>query len=265
MNVSVVIPVLNEAVYLPGCLASVAFAKEIIVVDSGSTDETMKIAKAAGAQVIKQEWQGFAAQKNVGATFAKEDWLLFVDADERVSSPLAKEIVALKPEEHTVYTMPRLNYILGKPMRHGGWYPDYQRRLVARKAFTGWQGSLHEMLTATPEKEGILHGDLIHLTHRGIDWMLNKSRIYAKKEADLYMAQGHPKITPRHFFTAPLREFYLRGLKHQGYRDGVEGWLEVVYQAFNAFLIKAFIFEAQQSKSMETRYRELDERIDHEL
>jgi (heptosyl)LPS beta-1,4-glucosyltransferase len=265
MTISVIIPVLNESEYLPGCLTSVAFADEVIVVDSGSSDDSVLVSKKAGAKIIHHPWEGFSQQKNAGAKEATSDWLLFVDADERVSKELRLELTSLDVMEATVCIIPRLNYILGKAMKHGGWYPDYQRRLVRRDAFLEWQSSLHEFLVADPNTEKPLNGNIIHFTHRGIDWMLKKTQHYAKYEAELYLASNHPEVKAHHFFTAPVREFLYRAIRKHGYKDGIQGWIEIFYQAFNAFLIKVYLWELQQGISMDKRYGDIRRKIDDEL
>jgi glycosyltransferase involved in cell wall biosynthesis len=263
-SVSVVIPVYNEATYLPGCLKSVAFAEEIIVVDSDSTDETRQLALDFGAVVVNAKENSIVAKKNEAGQKAKSEWVLFLDADERVSPALRKEILALDPQEKTLFDIPRLNYILGKPLKHGGWYPDLQGRLVKRSAFLHWEGKLHEQLLVTTSEKGQLRGDIIHFTHRGLDWMLEKSQRYARIEAELRFEHKHPKIKSRHLFTAPLREFWQRGVLKQGYKDGIEGWIEIIYQSFNAFLIMVYLWQLQ-NKPLEERYDQWRERIDSEL
>jgi glycosyltransferase involved in cell wall biosynthesis len=264
MKPTVIIPVYNEEEYLPGCLQSAKWANEIIVVDFHSTDRTVQIAEEAGATVVQTRASGFADRKNEGVKQASGDWLLFIDADERISRSLRKEIELLTPNEYTMYSIPRKNYILGKFLHHGGWYPDYQQRLVKRSDFIGWQGKLHEHVEMKSVKVGTLRQPLIHLTHRGIAWMLRKTIYYAKVEAELKLQAGHPTIRLRNIFGSMLREFWYRAVKMSGWRDGMRGWIEIFYQTFNAMVIMVYLWEMQQT-SMADQYRKLRERIGDEL
>lgn len=266
-KISAIVLTLNEEEFLPGCLKSLKWVDEIIVVDAGSRDNTLSFAKKTGARIIQTPWQGFPQQRNLGAKQATGDWLLYVDADERVSRKLKEEILAIleqKQPEHTSYKIPHRNIILGKWLRHGGWYPEYQHRLMKRVALKSWVGELHEH----PELEGSvgkLNGDLIHLTHRGIKWMLTKTIRYTKIEAQLRLEAGHPQVRVIHFFSAAAREFCYRAIKKSGWRDGLRGWIEIFYQAFNHFLIMAWLWEMQQKVSMQQTYTNLDEELSNEL
>ena len=266
-TISAIVLSSNEEKFLPGCLKSVKWADEILIVDAGSTDKTIEIAEKAGARVINNPWQGFSKQRNVGAKEAKGDWLLYVDADERVSKGLREEIKELLSSDnipHNSYKIPHKNYILGKWLRFGGWYPEHQHRLIKKGEFSVWKGELHEH----PKVNGTvgkLKGNLIHLTHRGMKWMLEKTIRYAKIEADLRLEAGHPKVKVIHFFSAPAREFWYRCIKKQGWRDEIIGWIEIFYQAFNQFLIMAWLWEMQNEKNMQKKYKELDKQITDEL
>src|SRR5262249_44371727 len=124
----------NEAANVAACLDSVAFCDERIVVDSGSDDDTVKIAVAAGATVVSQAWAGFGAQKNFALSQARCDWVLSIDADERVPAALAAEILStIRTASACGYEIARLSTFLGRPMRHSGWFPDYVLRLFRRE------------------------------------------------------------------------------------------------------------------------------------
>jgi len=266
-SISAIILTLNEADFLPGCLKSLEWVDEIVVVDAGSKDKTLEIAKKASAKIVTSSWQGFSPQRNLGAKESKGEWLLYVDADERVSNELQNEMQILLKNQavpHNLYQIPHRNYILGKWLRFGGWYPDYQGRLIKKTAFKGWVGELHEH----PEVEGTtgtLKGELIHLTHRGLQWMLEKTIRYTRLEAELRYQAGHPQINVGHFFSASLREFWIRGIRKSGWRDGIRGWIEILYQAFNQFLIMVWLWEMQQGKTMKKTYEDLDREIGNEL
>lgn len=259
-TISAIILTHNEEEFLLGCLKSLNWVDEIVVVDAGSEDKTLSIAKKAEAKIVNSPWEGFPKQRNRGANEAKEEWLLYVDADERVSDKLRSEIKGLLKAEkipHKSYKIPHKNYILGKWLRFGGWYPEYQHRLIKKNCLIHWVGELHEhpQIKGTT---GFLKADLIHLTHRGMQWMLEKTIRYTKMEAKLRLEADHPKVSVKHLFSAPARELWFRAVRKSGWRDGVIGWIEILYQAFNQFLIMAWLWEMQQEKSMKEKYADLD-------
>lgn len=266
IKLSAIVLTLNEEEFLPGCLSSLAWVDEIIIVDAGSKDSTLEIAKKRGARIIEGSWSGFPQQRNRGAKVAEGKWMLYVDADERVTEDLRVEIQELvkKDQPHASYKIPHRNIILGKWLKHGGWYPEYQHRLIRKDALRAWKGTLHEH----PQVKGSigkLEGDLVHLTHRGMQWMLQKTINYTEMEAKLRLKAGHPQVKARHFFSAPAREFWHRGVAKAGWKDGIIGWIEIFYQAFNQFLIMAWLWEMQRKKSMAGTYKEIDAEMGNEL
>lgn len=266
-TITAIILTLNEEEFLPICLKSLRWVDEILIIDAGSKDKTLDIANSFNTKIIISDWRGFPKQRNIGARHAKGKWLLYVDADERVSVNLKKEIIELLKKAHiphSSYKIPHQNIILGKWLKHGGWYPEYQHRFIKKSALKKWVGKLHEH----PEIEGsvgYLKGDLIHLTHRGIEWMLKKTIRYTKMEADLRIKDNHPKIKVIHLFTAPFREFWYRLVTKCGWKDGIEGFIEVIYQSFNHFLIMVWVWEMQKEYSMKQIYQKIDQEISHEL
>ena len=147
-TLSVALITRNEAANLPRTLASVRWANEIVVVDSGSTDATLAIARDAGARVFEESWKGFAAQKNSAIAHSTGDWILSLDADEEVSPELAQEIQALLGGEpaFSAYRIPRLNHFLGRPLRHGGYWPDPKLRLFRRGTAQFADRPVHETM-----------------------------------------------------------------------------------------------------------------------
>jgi glycosyltransferase involved in cell wall biosynthesis len=167
---SAVIITHNEEEKIGGALASVAFCDEVVVVDGGSTDRTCTIAREAGARVVENvPWPGFTEQRNVAVRAARHDWILAVDADERVTPPLRDEIQRLRAAGFTAagYRIPRVAYYLGRWIRGTDWYPDRQLRLFDRRR-GGWAGALiHESVKVDGKVEK-LHGDLEHFTYTDI-------------------------------------------------------------------------------------------------
>lgn len=262
---TIIIPVKNEQDFLPTCLKSAQFADEILVLDSGSTDDSLKIAKKFGAKIHKYQWKGYKYSHELGAKKATGDWLFYLDADERISKNLRIQIeITLKNPKSNAYRMPRKNYLMGKFLRHGGWYPDTVTRLIKKDSLKQWIGELHEY----PEvkgKIGKLSGEIYHLSHRGLKWMLLKTISYTQKNAQLRFEAGHPPVKVKNFFGAMIREFFYRAVKKSGWRDGLVGWLEIIYQTFNAFLIQVFIWELQQKKSWQKKYQKIDQKISKEI
>ncbi len=168
--ISVVVITLNEADRIPDLLKSAAFADEVIVVDSGSTDGTQEVCRAGGARVVTHPWQGYAEQKQYAMELASFEWILNLDADERISDSLAAELqetIQSAPPEVRGFSMPRLSRYLGTWIRHGGWYPDRKVRLV-RKGCGQWKGGgLHEKLEVSGKIQS-LSSPILHEVYRNI-------------------------------------------------------------------------------------------------
>ncbi len=225
----------NEAEHIQDCIASLLWTDEVVVFESGSTDDTVALAKAAGATVITHPFEHFAAQRNAALQAVDADWVLFVDADERVTPELAKEIQStLQNPSYMGYNIPRHNYIFGKLTRHTGWYPDYQLRLLKRdSAHYDPNIRVHEVvILADNASAGYLQNPLIHYNYRDLAQFIRKQRYYAKLDAEIWYHQGiRPK--PRNFILQPLRAFKRRFITWQGYKDGWHGFRLSVLMAWN--------------------------------
>lgn len=259
---SVVIVTHNEHDWIENCIASVKpVADEIIVVDDGSTDDTVAMCKKLGAKVFHQDWPGFSKQKNFAVAKASGDWILFIDGDERLSKDLASEIKSkINAAGVGAYAMPRQNIFLGQKMRHGGWWPDFVTRLVCKASFAGWEGDLHESIKIKGETQK-LKNPLYHLTHRGITWMLTTSINYTPIEAKLRLDVNHPKITWWRLFRVMITEFWYRFVVKSGWRDGMVGVIESISQSYNMFLIYVHLWEMQKGKTMDEIYKEIDNKL----
>ncbi|MCX6816768.1 MAG: glycosyltransferase family 2 protein [Candidatus Beckwithbacteria bacterium] len=261
MKVSVIILTQNNQDFIAKCLESVSgWAKEIVVVDAGSTDKTLEIAKKFGCRIFNQPWLGFSRQRTLGAQKVLNDWMFYLDADERMTEELKQEINHLSASSPEAgFQVKRKNFILGKWLKKGGWYPDWQTRLINKTKFKKWVGRIHEYPQLTGET-GRLNQPFIHLTHRGINWNLRKTIDYTDHVAEL-MAEAHTfRCRWWHSLTAPMRQFWQRGIAKGGLFEGMEGFITVLYQTFDTFITYAKLWEKQQSESMAKKYQKLDGR-----
>lgn len=264
-KLSAIVITLNEEERIGDCLKSVSFANEVIVVDSGSVDKTVDIAEKFGAKIVEQTAGNFSQLRNKGVKEAKSEWLLYVDADERVTPALRREIgqlISKSINRYSAYAIPRRNFILGKELKHGGWWPDYVLRLIKKSALKGWKGELHEQ----PEIKGLpaarlpdgqgrqgdvgkLKNPLIHLKHDNLNDMVDKTNEWSEIEAKLMYKAKHPPMNILRFATAMFREFWLRMIKQRAFMDGSTGIIYALYQVFSRFVSYAKLWEMQLNSS----------------
>ena len=239
-TLSVAMIVKNEAQDLAQCLDSVKdWVDEIVILDSGSTDETEQIARRYGAKFYQHtDWQGFGKQRQLAQQYVTSDYVLWLDADERVSDELRRSIqqAVQQNQPNAVYQLPRLSEVFGRQIRHSGWYPDYVVRLY-RTQFAKYGDELvHEKVhyPATAEVKK-LNGDLYHYTYKDIHHYLVKSASYAKAWATQREAQGK---TASLFdgVTHALGCFVKMYLLKAGFLDGKQGFLLAVLSAHSTFV-----------------------------
>jgi glycosyltransferase involved in cell wall biosynthesis len=225
-GLSVVVITYNERGNLPACLASVSFADELLVVDAESTDGSPEMAKACGAHVLSHAWDGYAKQRQRGFDATTRDWVLWVDADERVSPELARAIseVVAKNGSLDAYRVPRRHFFLGDWLRHGGEYPAPQLRLVRREHAVMRKELVHETIVEEGLEVGLLTGALDHLSTPSLRDRLKKTATYARLAAEQAMRSGRrPGV---HTLLAnPVRRTAYVYVKAEGYRDGWRGLL----------------------------------------
>ena len=245
--VSVVIITKNEADNIRNALESVRWADDIIVVDSGSTDDTVQIAQQFTDRVVNHEWAGYGAQKNYGASLAAHDWILSLDADERVSSTLAEEIRLLLKNEPPArgYRMPRVTHYLGQWIRTTDWYPDYQLRLYDRRVAQWSTPLVHESVSVDgPIK--YLRSELEHFAYQDISQHLATIDRYTTLAARQMLKNNHQANTfdlVVHPMAAFLRNYIARG----GIRSGSVGFIVSLLNSYYVFLKFAKLWEAQRS------------------
>lgn len=250
MKLSVVVIVKNEEEMIADCLESARWGDEVVLLDGGSTDKTLEIAQQYKAKIIKQktEEKNYASWRNQGKDEAQSEWILYLDADERITPLLKNEIQqTINNKQYEAYAIPRRNFLLGRELKHGGWYPDYQVRLFHKSKLRGWVGDLHEQ----PEIEGSigkLENPMVHLQPEKIEPALDKSINWSTIEARLLFESDHPQATWWRVLRMGATTLFERLIKKQGFRDGIEGWIESIYQAFHTMIVYMRLWEFQKEK-----------------
>lgn len=243
---SVVVIALEAAAQLTDCLASVAFADEIVLVDSGSRDATRDIAQRLGARVIEKAWLGFGPQKQFAVDQARNDWVLCLDADERVSPELAASLRrALEAPVAPVYRMARRNRFLGRWLRHGEGYPDWCTRLFDRRLARWSDDAVHEkvLFAVTP---GNLEGDLLHESAEDLGRYFEKQNRYSALAARQLFARGRT-AGPAELLLSPLVRFAKFYLLRLGFLDGVPGLVHIAIGCAASFMKYAKLIELQRA------------------
>jgi glycosyltransferase involved in cell wall biosynthesis len=243
---SLVIITLNEEANIARCLKSVPFAAEYILVDSLSTDRTVEIAKSLGARVETRPFTGYRDQKQYALSLATGPWVLSLDADEALSPELAIEIQeVLKNPTHEGYRIPRCSYHLGRWIRHGGWYPDYQNRLF-KKEKSSWQGGhVHEYMEIKGSI-GTLKHDLYHYVFRDLEDQIDTNNEFSTLGAQELVRQSRPFSTLKLVFK-PLGKFIECYIWKRGFLDGPAGFIIALGAAQSLFLKYAKHWEAYNS------------------
>lgn len=245
-SLSVVLITQNAAHHLAKCLESCHFADEWIVVDSGSSDETVAIAKSYGAKVIHQDWLGFGLQKRFAVNQARHDWVLCLDADEWLSAKLASEIRALLNNPQAgAYRFPRSNKFMGRFLRHGEGYPDPCLRLFDRRLANWSEHAVHEYVEVGDAAVGKLDGDLMHESGEDISAYLGKQNRYTDIQARALYARGKRCGIGRLIFS-PLWRFVRFYILRQGFRDGLPGLVHISIGCINSFVKYAKLIELQR-------------------
>jgi (heptosyl)LPS beta-1,4-glucosyltransferase len=240
VSVSAVVITRNEQRHIAACLESLAWADERLVVDGGSTDATVALARQAGARVEHRDWVSFPDQRNAAMQMATGDWVFFLDADERATPELAAEIRRVVAEAASaapvMYWAPRHNIIFGKVILHTGWYPDFQPRLF-RRGFASFDPArvVHE-LAVFEGGAGHLSSPLTHFNYKTVSEFLTKQMRYADLDVQRLREEG---VRPRFWapLLQPLRQFRWRFFALQGYLDGGHGLLLSLLMAYYDFQV----------------------------
>lgn len=256
MKISATIITFNEAENIRAACESVAWADELLVVDSRSSDRTREIAAACGARVVERDWPGFAAQKQFAAESARHDWVFSLDADERVSDELRASVEALRVRGGVGaadgYRVARRSYYMGRWIKGGGWYPDYQLRLYDRRRGR-WEGAyVHESVKMSAgARAATLGGDLLHFSVRDA---AHHHRMIGERYAPLAarrMFEAGRRTSPLRIAAAGPAAYTRSLILKGGFRDGLAGLAIARFAAHHAFLKHLMLWEMQQGASGE--------------
>lgn len=259
MALSVIILTRNEEKHIRACSESVrGFADELLVLDSGSTDRTVEIAREAGARIEQRAFDNYPNQRNAAIEMGRGDWIFFIDADERATSTFGAELIAQlkRADERRArgepacigFWVPRRNIIFGKWIRHTGWSPDFQPRVLKKGSGRfDPKREVHELLVWDGDV-GYLSEPLTHYNYETLAQFRDKQIAYTRYEARVWLEEGR-RARARGFIGQPLREFFRRYVALQGWRDGAHGlWLSLL-MAYYAFVRQKMLWEMQHRKA----------------
>lgn len=252
MKLSAIIITKNEEENIIDCIKTLTFADEVVVVDNNSIDSTVKKAKTAGALTYVVSGLDFSYLRNVGKEKASSEWILYIDADERVTHELGKEIAhAINSKyKYIGYSLIRQNYFLGKL------WPKKEKmlRLIKKSNLIGWQGSLHETPLVSGEIRE-LKGALLHYTHRDISSMVIKTNEWSDIEAQLRFQNDHPSMRWWRFLRVMITAFWRSYVSDEGWKVGTVGLIESIYQSFSMFITYAKLWEKQNNMKIKNHYK----------
>jgi glycosyltransferase involved in cell wall biosynthesis len=239
-GVTAIVISLDEAANIGDCLRSLAWADAMLVVDAGSRDDTCAIARDLGATVVHHPWEGYSAQKNFAHTLVGTDWILSIDADERVSPELQQEIteVLRRGAILTVaaYRIPIRDWMFGKFVDHGSW-PHQKHVRLYRRGKVRWEGAVHEGLAIDGET-GALHAPILHYSHTSVGRFVDKLNRYTELEAEEMFACG-VRVGLGSALLGAARAFLGQYVRLQGVRDGGHGLILAVLMGGYYFVTRA--------------------------
>ena len=244
--ISATVITFNEEKKIEDALRSLSFVDEIVIVDSGSGDRTLDICREYTDKIFQRDWSGFVDQKTYAVMKASNNWIISLDADERITPELQKEI---ETEAHAGfryhgYRIPRTAYFMGRWIRHGDWYPDYQMRLFDRR-HGNWQGGhVHESVKIVG-RSGRMAGEIHHYTYRDFSEYLRKLETYSTLAALDYRQSGR-KVAFWMLLGKPLSVFIKAYLMKRGFMDGAAGFAVAVMGAVSVFFKYAKLYELKK-------------------
>jgi (heptosyl)LPS beta-1,4-glucosyltransferase len=249
-TLTVIILAGNEQDIIKQALDSATWADQIVIVAANSTDNTVKMARRYTKDIVTHHdeyGKHFDLWRNQGLAASTSDWVFYLDADEKISPALKKEILKTinSHSPHTHYALPRLNHYLGQQVKSGGAYPDHVKRLYLRKKLKKWLGRVHERPVVSGSM-GFLKNDLPHYTHRDLSSMLQKTIIWTQTEAEALYRSGHPPVVWWRILRMMATKFWERIIRQSSWKDGTVGIVNSIFEIFNTFVIYARLWEMQQ-------------------
>jgi glycosyltransferase involved in cell wall biosynthesis len=253
-SITVITLTLNEEKNIRECLESVSWASERLVIDSGSTDSTVAIARACGATVLNVPWEGYGRTKNKGLDAADGDWILWLDADERVTPDLSEEIqdvLKRQGSDPAGFTIARRAYFLGRWIRHAGWYPGRVLRLFQRKQGRFTDLRVHEGVTVEGPIGSLRH-DLVHMTDPSLNHYFVKFNRYTTLAAEELREKGR-QFHIADLLVRPLFTFFRMYIFRQGFLDGIQGLILCAVSACYVFVKYAKLWELENASFKEAK------------
>lgn len=248
-KISGVVIARNEERFIEGALESLSFCDELIVIDNGSKDKTKEVSEKMVAKVYEVKSDDFSELRDLGLEKASGEWVLYLDADERIDDLLEKSIKKTVSEasKYSAFKLLRKNFYFGE----NAW-PNIEKieRLFKKEKLKGWKGKIHESPIIDGEV-GQLEGYILHFTHRDLESMLNKTIEWSSTESLLRFNAGHPKMTWWRFPRVMISAFLNSYIKQKGYKAGTAGMVESIYQAFSIFVTYAKLWELQNKHKIE--------------
>lgn len=258
---TVVVIAKNEEDRIKACLESVKWAEEVIVLDNGSTDKTIEIAKRYTDKIFSFDNLDFATIRNKGMEKAENEWVVYIDADERVLLDLKIEILEIiNSNKYSALAISRKNIIFGREVTYGPYKKDWVIRLLKKENFEGWIGKIHEYPKFSG-KLGYSKNSLLHLTHRNLDQVVLKSLEWSKIDASLRFEANHPKMSGWRFLRILFSELFNQGILRKGFFGGTIGVVDSILQSFSMFMSYVRLWELQQRKSLAEVYDEIDKQL----
>ena len=235
VKITGIIPTFNEEIHIEAAIDSLAFADEILVIDSYSTDNTVALAKAKGARIIQREFDDFSSQKNHAINLAHYSWIFLLDADERVPAALQKEVIAEVNKDSTssAYWIRRSNFFMKRRIKYSGWKNDKVIRLF-KKEDCKYNGKLAHEEIKSVGKVSILLNYLDHYTYKDFNSFIQKKNLYAQLQAKELAKKGK-KATLLHFIFKPSFRFFKHFIWQKGFMDGIEGFFIATFYAYTIF------------------------------
>lgn len=261
MKLSAVIITKNEEGRIRACLESVKWVPEIIVLDNGSSDKTIDIAKKYTDKVFSFNDLDFASIRNKGMEKIVGEWVLYIDADERMMSSLKEELLeVIKLNQYSALAISRKNIVFGKEVKYGPYKKDWVIRLLKKSDFEAWLGKVHEY-PKFKGKLGYSKNSLLHLTHRNLDQVVLKSLEWSKIDAKLRLESNHPKMSGWRFLRILFSELFNQGILRRGFFGGTVGVIDSILQAFSMFMTYVRLWEIQSSKPLNEIYDDIDRKL----